>query len=640
MNFRMSRKSKALQSIKKTDVDLFYEDKPLSLLIILPLFILLCFVYLVWRFAFTVNWFVWFAIPLFLLEIYNFLNTIFFLYTTRKIFYPKTQPMLPCAKVDIFIPTYNEPEEIVEMTTIGAISVRGVNEVFVLDDGNRSEIKALADRLKVRYLARGENSHAKAGNLNYGLRFSNADFIINVDCDHVPQPQFIERLLGYFRDPQLAFIQTPQVFYNQDSIQHKDIGIRHLWNEQTMFYESIQAGKNRFNASFFCGSGAMVRREALDSVGGYATGTATEDIHTSIRLHAKAWKSLFVQENLAFGLAPEDLKEYHKQRVRWGAGSLGLLYRSPDSPLWAKGLSLMQRLCYFNSAMAYMEGTLKLFYFLVPLYVIFFSHDLLYIDIFSYLAIFIPFLFLSYLVTYLFSRKTYHFPFTEVFNIINIFSHIEALKGIVRIEKKFGVSIKVKRGKQSAIIFPGLIFLALLLGIGNVYGFYLLQFSSINSYIMIGIFWNSFNLFFVLYALYYLISFNQKRREEHKFLVNLSGRIVGAGDSSVLIKRMSLSGAIIETSTPIKSEEVVLLFDAADKSYKIRSRVSQVKYGENEKCFSTILFEDITNEDRISLTLYFFHVVVPSLFSNDFKFKEDRLSIPAASQPAYLYVKQ
>lgn len=625
----------------------FIDDAPKYLRIVLPLFVVVSLGYFIWRFSYTVNWLVWFAIPLFILEFYNFLNTLFFLITTQKVSYPKWQEPLKKKSVDIFIPTYNEPEEIVEMTTIGALAVRGVNKVFVLDDGNRENIKKLAKRLKAEYLARGENSHAKAGNLNYGLKFSDADFIINVDCDHVPQPHFIERLLGYFADEKLAFIQTPQVFYNRDSIQHIDTSVRSLWNEQTMFYESIQPGKNRFNASFFCGSGAMIRRAALDSVGGYATGTATEDIHTSIRLHSKGWKSLFVHELLAYGLAPEDLREYHKQRVRWGAGSLGLLFRSPDSPLWTKGLSLMQRLCYLNSAMAYMEGTLKVFYFTVPLYVIFISHDLLYIDFFGYLAIFIPFLFFSYLVTYFFSRKTYHFPYTELFNIINIFSHLEAIKGIIKIQKKFGVSIKVKTGKQSAIIYPGLWILFSLLLFGNIYGIYQLQTQfgsfnkgtfSTNNYLMIGLFWNSFNLFFVMYALFYLTRFTFKKREAHKFSVNLSAKILPV-NIPVQIKRISLNGAVLEINSAVDSKgPLQLYFKINDDTFTIPILIQNYE-NEGDITKIAVTFEKLTPDQRISLTLYFFHVVVPELFRKDFKFKEDALAVPILPQPALLYAK-
>src|SRR3989344_1340406 len=420
-------KSRIIKIHPDENANEFIENGSATLNLLLPIFSILVLSYLFWRYLFTANWLIWFVVPLFLCELYNAFNTIFFLITTRIVAYPIWRPPLKNKTIDIFIPTYNEPQEIVEMTAIGALHVRGVNKVFVLDDGNRAHIEKMAKDLGVEYLARGENTYAKAGNLNFGLKYSTSDFIITVDCDHVPQPNFIERTLGYFRDPKLAFIQTPQVFYNPDSIQHRKTGVRRLWNEQTMFYESIQPGKNKFNASFFCGTGAMIRREALDHVGGFATGTATEDIHTSLRLHARGWRSLFVNEVLATGLAAEDLKEYHKQRVRWGAGSLGLLFRSPDSPLWAKGLTLMQRLCYFNSTTAYLEGTLKLLYFVVPIFVVLSHTKLITLDLINFLLIYIPYLLISYFVTFFFSRKTYHFPLTEQFNIINIFSHLEAI---------------------------------------------------------------------------------------------------------------------------------------------------------------------------------------------------------------------
>lgn len=620
-------KSRIIKIYPEENANQFLESGNSLLNLLLPFFSLLVLTYILWRYFFTANWLIWFIVPLFLCELYNAFNTIFFLITTRKVAFPLWRPPVKNKTVDIFIPTYNEPQDIVEMTTIGALNVVGVNKVFVLDDGNRTNIKQMASDLGVIYLARGENSHAKAGNLNYGLKHSRSDFIITLDCDHVPQPNFIERTLGYFNDERLAFIQTPQVFYNPDSIQHRKTENRNLWNEQTMFYESIQPGKNKFNAAFFCGTGAMIRRQALDQVDGFATGTATEDIHTSLRLHAKGWRSLFLNEVLATGLAAEDLKEYHKQRVRWGAGSLGLLFRSPDSPLWAKGLTLMQRLCYFNSTTAYLEGSLKLLYFTVPIYVILTHSALLALDLISFLLIYIPYLLISFFVTFLFSRRTYHFPLTEQFNIINIFSHLEAIKGIFKIQKKFGVSVKVKNFKQSSIIFPGLIFISVIMIGTNIYGFYYLFYTNqlselISNYIWIGLFWNSFNLFFVLAAIFYLISFNNKEKLTHKFLVNQEIKSFGIR-GKVFLKSISLKGAtLLLTSAP--NDTFKLDLRSLGLNLKLDVFPESIKQKKGGLYFVDVSFKNLNLEKKRQLTLYFFNTLVPKLFEEDFIIKEEK----------------
>src|SRR3989338_3365533 len=212
-------------------------------------------IYFLWRLSNSLTWGVWFAGPLLFFEGYNIFFTIIYFFTSIKLVRPVWQPPLKGKTVDAFIPTYNEPLEVVAITAIAACQVHGVRTVYVLDDGKRGEIEVMCREIGVKYLARSDNRYAKAGNMNFGISHYDADFFLFVDCDHVPHETFIERTLGYFRDGKLAFIQTPQVFYNLDSFQHRSNSFFSNWNEQSLFYESIQPGKNRFNAAFFCGSG-------------------------------------------------------------------------------------------------------------------------------------------------------------------------------------------------------------------------------------------------------------------------------------------------------------------------------------------------------------------------------------------------
>src|SRR5437764_1590251 len=189
--------------------------------------------------------------------------------------------------VDVFVPTYDESVGLLRKTVIAAREMRLPHRTWVLDDGRRSEVRQMCEELGVGYLTRSSNEHAKAGNINAALARTDGEFVVVLDADFVALPQLLERTLGHFeRDGKLAFVQLPQTFYNVDSIQHVDRGSRSSWHEQSLFYDVIQPGKNRWNAAFWCGSPAVIRRAALESVGGAATSTITEDILTSMRLHA------------------------------------------------------------------------------------------------------------------------------------------------------------------------------------------------------------------------------------------------------------------------------------------------------------------------------------------------------------------
>ena len=165
------------------------------------------------------------------------------------------------ATVDVFIPTYDEPVELVRLTAAAALAMRHPHETWLLDDGNRTEIRALAVEFGCRYLARGSNAFAKAGNLNHALQPSRGEFIALLDADHVPEPWFLEALLGYFADPEVAFVQAPHDFYNHDSVQNRN-ETRHatLWHDQSFFYRVGEAGRDHWNAASFCGTTAMLRR--------------------------------------------------------------------------------------------------------------------------------------------------------------------------------------------------------------------------------------------------------------------------------------------------------------------------------------------------------------------------------------------
>jgi cellulose synthase (UDP-forming) len=310
-----------------------------------------------------------FSIAVYAAEVFGFNCALLYLTMCWRLKRRAPLPVPAGLRVAVFVPTINESVDIVRRTLLAALRMEHADEVWLLDDGDRLEMHALAEELGCRYLARTENSNAKAGNLNNALRYTRADLIAIFDADHAPMPNFLQETLGFFVDERVAFVQTPQDFYNLDSFQHR-LNRRDslVWSEQTLFFRVIQPGKDRLNSAFFCGSCAVIRRKALDDIGGFATGTVTEDIHTSIRLHKRGWGSVYYARSLAFGLAPASAIPFLKQRLRWGQGAMQVWRR--EGIVFTRGLTLRQRLSYLATVLAYFEGWQRAVFFLSPVIVL------------------------------------------------------------------------------------------------------------------------------------------------------------------------------------------------------------------------------------------------------------------------------
>ncbi|HEY0527901.1 MAG TPA: cellulose synthase catalytic subunit, partial [Gemmatimonadaceae bacterium] len=312
--------------------------------------------WIIWRWTSSLNpHAIVFSVLLILAETWGLLNSFLLIATVWKLKYRDPPPAPKGLKVDVFITNYDEPLEVLRRTAIGARAIKYPHKTYMLDDGKRDEVKAMAAALGIGYIRREGNEHAKAGNLNHAFTVTDGEFILQLDADHVPLPNILDRLLGYFVEPDIAFVQSPQDFYNTDSFTHvvNEEG-RTMWEENRIFFSLLQPGKDTWNAAFFCGSCGVLRRKAFDEIGGFSTKTITEDMETSIVLHARGWKSAYHGETLAYGLAPSSAFAYHVQRLRWGQGSMQILRKF--NPLIYPGLSVPQRLAYFASTSTYIDG--------------------------------------------------------------------------------------------------------------------------------------------------------------------------------------------------------------------------------------------------------------------------------------------
>jgi cellulose synthase catalytic subunit (UDP-forming) len=276
--------------------------------------------------------------------------------------------------VDVLIPTYNEPLSVVRFTALAAMNIDWPADrlnVYILDDGHREEFRAFAEEAGIGYMSRDDNLHAKAGNINRALGRIRSPFIAIFDSDHVPTRSFLQITMGWFlRDRKLGLLQTPHHFYSPDPFERNLGQFRITPNEGELFYGVVQDGNDFWNATFFCGSCAVIRRSALDEVGGIAVETVTEDAHTSLRMQMRGWNTAYINIPQAAGLATERLSGHVRQRIRWARGMVQVLHI--ENPLFAPGLKPAQRLCYFNAMSHFLYALPRLIFLTAPLiYLIF-----------------------------------------------------------------------------------------------------------------------------------------------------------------------------------------------------------------------------------------------------------------------------
>jgi cellulose synthase (UDP-forming) len=269
--------------------------------------------------------------------------------------------------VDVFITVYGEEIEKIRATATAAMAIRGLHRTWILDDGRSDEVKALADELGCNYVRRLSSNGAKAGNINHALSIAKGDFFCVFDADFVPRPEFLVETVPFFVDNTVAFVQTPQTYGNLVNLVSRGAGYM-----QAVFYKFVQPGRNHFNAAFCVGTNVIYRRAAVNDVGGIYTDSKSEDVWTSLMLHERGWKTIYIPKTLAVGDAPETIEAYTKQQLRWATGGFEIMFtRNPLSP--RRKLTMDQRLMYLVTATHYLTGIAPGILLLVPALEIFFD---------------------------------------------------------------------------------------------------------------------------------------------------------------------------------------------------------------------------------------------------------------------------
>ena len=350
--------------------------------VVIVLSVLTSLRYIYWRATHTLSLGSWGDIALttllFAAEIYGVSVLLLGYFQTVKLV-PRPSEPLPADEnllptVDIFIPTLNEDISILRRTATCAVAIAyPKKKVYLLDDGRRDAVRALAAEVGCGYITRNDNRNAKAGNINHALHLTRGELVMILDADHVPVRSFLSETVGFFSDPKVALVQTPHHFFNPDPFQRNLSVEDKIAPEGDFFYHVVQVGNDYWNSAFFCGSAGIIRRSALEEIGGIATETVTEDAHTSLRIHARGYKSVYYSKPLVGGLATERFSYHVGQRIRWARGMIQIL--RIQNPLLTRGLTLPQRLNYFNAMLHFMFGIPRLIFILAPItYLLFGLH--------------------------------------------------------------------------------------------------------------------------------------------------------------------------------------------------------------------------------------------------------------------------
>ncbi|MCI0752574.1 UDP-forming cellulose synthase catalytic subunit [Teichococcus vastitatis] len=281
--------------------------------------------------------------------------------------------------VDIFIPSYNEPLEVVKPAIYGAMAMdwpRDKMNVYVLDDGRRDDFRQFCEDAGVGYMIRPDNKGAKAGNINHATGKTSGEYIVVFDCDHVATRAFLQMTIGWMmRDRGIGMLQTPHHFYSPDPFERNLASGRRVPNEGLLFYGLVQQGNDLWNATFFCGSCAVLRRTALLQVGGVPHDTVTEDCHCSLKMQRLGWRTAYLRVPLAAGLATDRLISHIGQRMRWARGMVQIF--RIENPLMGPGLKLHQRLCYLNAQWHFLFPLPRFVFTTAPLAFLLFGQNLI-----------------------------------------------------------------------------------------------------------------------------------------------------------------------------------------------------------------------------------------------------------------------
>ena len=528
--------------------------------------------------------------------------------------------------VDIYIPTYNEDISIVRKTVLASLAIdypEDKKEVYILDDGRdpkyrdrREQLRRMCAELGCTLLTRDNNEHAKAGNINAALTRTHGDLILILDCDHIPTHQFLQETVGFFYKPKVAMVQTPHWFYNPDPFERNLLTRGRVPVTNELFYKVIQKGNDFWNAAFFCGSAAVIHRDYVLDVGGIATGTVTEDCHTSLRLHGKGYKSVYYDKIMVAGLAPETYPSYVKQQARWARGMAQILRM--ENPLFNQKLKLStpQRLCYFSASSHFFFGFPRIMYAVAPVLFLLFNINIVRGLGIETLAYAVPHIILGMNANYI-TNKNARFSFwNEIFEYAMAFQNgiVTVLALINPKLGKFDVTDKDLRSITRRSFDWGPTRISLILTILLIISliavpFWLLLRPEVTEAVVINGLWAILNLIFLSGAL--LVAFEQPQlRQAHRLGRQLD--VVVRGANAIWHGKtvnISENGAHILLESSNHSLPEVVQVEVMGDSYKraiVNGRITRLDPTSADQVSLSLMFEDLTQaqSDALVLVIY------------------------------------
>jgi cellulose synthase (UDP-forming) len=488
-------------------------------------------------------------------------------------------------RVDVLICTYNEEEDIIETTVLGALAINYTNfRVWVCDDGKREWLKQLCERHGVHYLARDDNAHAKAGNINAALKTLAAlderpDFVAILDADFVPMSDFLTRTLSLTRKPDVGIVQTPQHFFNPDPVQ-SNLALSRVWpDEQRFFFDTVMASKDAWGVAFCCGTSSVIRFSALESIGWFPTDSVTEDYLLTLRLRERGFRTIYLNEVLSLGLAPEGLKEYYGQRSRWCLGAVQICC-GPSGPLNLRNkLPLIDRISLIDTFLFWSAShTMRLLAFVIPALYLLFGVQAVSAtvrDAISYVAPFI----VAQICILLWLTEGRILPIMS--DLYSTLCATEVAKAVVSgllwpKAQKFKVTAKggdrSQRIVQWRVLRIFLFYLMLnVLGIANAFIFQ--RSAGITDTSILALFWSWYNIVVLILACYVCIE-QPQRRYRHRFPISDSMLISSAeGVQRFAIHDISVSGARLTGKIAVPINGAVM---AAIGGFIMRARVARL----------------------------------------------------------------
>lgn len=585
--------------------------------IILVLTLFLYARYLLWRGLYTLNTGDWASLLLswtvYTAEAYAFVQILLFAYHAWSPLERQPVPLNRYPIVDIFVTVVDEPLSILRRTLIGCVNQDYPNDryrVYVLDDGQRNEVRALASSLNCGYIRRADRQHAKAGNLNHALHETSGEIIAIFDVDHVPTGSFLKDTVGFFQDEQVAFVQTPHHFYNSDVFQ-KNLQLEGiLKNEQALFYRVLQSGRDRHNSAFFAGSCGLFRRRVLVEIGGFRTETVTEDVHTSMVIHAKGYRSCYLNKVLAAGLMPESFESSMKQRIRWATGHVQIFFQT--NPFTMRGLTLSQRFGYFASIFYFMHGLPRVVCLVAPLIALLLGIIPVTADVPSLVNFFGSYYLATLVMLRTVSRGTRNAFWSDIYETAgSVALSWTVLKTAIRPWKKrpFVVTPKGvdqeerRRISRFSYILPHLIIMGLLIA-GLVTGIRLWMENVPPPGLEVSLFWGSVNLILigvVILAASELPEWRKTFRIRHR----LSCELITAGERfSGTVEDMNETGALIHVNRQLLEGNGQLLFSVtnlAGDCLTIESRMCRQQRLSSDAIEIGLKFIDLDDEAGDSL---------------------------------------